>query len=353
MRNPMRRNPKSMRSMAGTSIVELMIAMALGLLVLAGLASLFASSSAARAEMERSSRQIENGRFAMELIGEDLRMAGFYGEFNVATLAVPGAMPDPCSTDVAAWQAAMPVSIQGYDNGADFPSLCLPGYVRPGTDMLVVRRAATCEAGTANCEPLIGNAPYIQVSKCSDGTPPENVATPVVLGLQGSAAFPLRLRDCLSRSGLRRYHVRIYYISDNNGDGAAVPTLKRLETNGLRWIETPLVEGIEALNIEYGVDWDGDGNPNDYTADPTTFTAAGCTACDAPNNWFNVVTARVNLLARNIEASPNYVDTKSYMLGYDAGGNEVTVSPGGPYRRHAYTGVVRVVNVGQRREKPP
>ena len=353
MRNLMRHNPKSRHSMAGISIVELMIAMVLGLLVLAGLASLFAGSSAARAEMERSSRQIESGRFAMELIGEDLRMAGFYGEFNVATLAVPGALPDPCSHNIADWQTAMPVSIQGYDNGAGFPALCLPSNVRPGTDMLVVRRAATCEASTTNCEPLVGNAPYIQVSKCSDSTPPENVATPFVLGLQGSAPFSLRLRDCASRAGLRRYHVRIYYISDDNGDGAAVPTLKRLETNGLAWTESPLVEGIEELNIEYGVDWDGDGNPNDYTTDPTNFTAAGCASCDAPNNWFNVVTARVNLLARSIDASPNYVDTKRYILGYDAGGNEVTFSPGGPHRRHAFTGVVRVVNVGQRREKPP
>ena len=360
----MRRNPKSRHSMAGISIVELMIAMVLGLLVLAGLASIFAGSSAARAEMERSSRQIENGRFAMELIGEDLRMAGFYGEFNVATLPVPGALPDPCSTDIAEWQAAMPISIQGYDNGAGFPSLCLPGNVRPGTDMLVVRRAATCEAGTPNCEPLIGNAPYIQVSKCSDSTPPENVATPFVLGLQGSAPFSLRLRDCLTRAGLRRYHVRIYYISNDNGDGAAVPTLKRLETDGLSWTESPLVEGIEELNIEYGIDWRPppppepplpgalpDGGPDIYTADPTNFTAAGCTTCTAPNNWANVATARINLLARNIEPSPNYVDTKSYILGYDAGGSEIVVSPGGPYRRHVYTGVVRVVNLGQRRER--
>lgn len=353
MRPTMRRNPKSRHSMAGISIVELMIAMVLGLLVLAGLASIFAGSSAARAEMERSARQIENGRFAMELIGEDLRMAGFYGEFNVATLPVPGALPDPCSTNVADWQAAMPVSIQGYDNGAGFPSLCLPGNVKSGTDMLVVRRAATCEASTPNCEPLVGNAPYIQVSKCSDSTPPENVATPFVLGLQGSAPFSLRLRDCVSRAGLRRYHVRVYYISTDNGDGVAVPTLKRLETNGLVWTESPLVEGIEELNIEYGIDWDGDGNPNDYTTDPTNYTAAGCASCNAPNNWFNVVTARVNLLARNIDPSPNYVDTKRYVLGYDAGGSEITVSPGGPYRRHAYNGVVRVVNVGQRREKPP
>lgn len=353
MRHPMRRNPKSRRSMAGISIVELMIAMVLGLLVLAGLASIFAGSSAARQEMERSARQIENGRFAMELLGEDLRMAGFYGEFNVATLPVPGALPDVCSTNVAAWQAAMPISIQGFDNGAGFPSLCLPSNVKSGTDMLVVRRAATCEAGSANCEPLVGNAPYIQVSKCSDSTPPENVATPFLLGLQGATPFTLRLKNCATQAGQRRYYVRVYYVSNDNGDGAAIPTLKRRDMNGMAWVETPLVEGIEELNIEYGIDWDGDGSPNDYTTDPTNFTAAGCASCSAPNNWFNVVTARVNLLARNVDASPNYVDTKRYSLGLDAGGAEIVVSPGGAYRRHAYNGVVRVVNVGQRREKPP
>jgi type IV pilus assembly protein PilW len=349
----MRCNPKSRRSMAGISIVELMIAIVLGLLVLAGLASLFAGSSAARSEMERSSRQIENGRFAMELLGEDLRMAGFYGEFDVSTLPVPGALPDPCSMNVADWQAGMPVSIQGYDNGAGFPALCLPGSVRPGTDMVVIRRAATCEAGTAGCEALVGNAPYVQASKCSDGTPPENVQTPYMLGLQGVSPFNLRLKNCATAAGLRRYYVRIYFISTDNGAGQAIPTLKRLDTNGLAWTETPLVEGIEELNIEYGIDWDGDGNPNEYTTDPTTVMPAGCGTCSAPTNWFNVVTARVNLLARNIEPSPNYVDTKRYSLGRDAGGNEITVGPGGPYRRHAYAGLVRVVNVGQRREKPP
>jgi type IV pilus assembly protein PilW len=355
----MRSQPKSRRSMEGVSIVELMIAMVLGLLILAGLASLFAGSSAARSEMERSARQIENGRFAMELLGEDLRMAGFYGEFNVSTLPVPAALPDPCSTNVADWQAAMPVSIQGYDNGAGFPASCLPSNVRPGTDILVVRRAANCEAGAPGCDPIVGGAPYVQVSKCSGGAPPENVATPYMLGLQGSMPFNLRQRNCATQAGLRRYYVRIYYIANDNGDGVAVPTLKRLDLMGMRWMETPLVEGIEELNIEYGIDWAPpaggsvvDGTPDSYTTDPTNFTAAGCGTCTAPSNWFNVVTARVNLLARNIDPSPDYVDTKRYTLGRDAAGADVVFNPGGPYRRHAYTGVVRVVNVGQRREKP-
>jgi type IV pilus assembly protein PilW len=333
--------------MQGISLVELMIAMVLGLIVLAGLASLFANTSAARNELERSSRQIENGRFAVEILSDDLRMAGFYGELNVAPLPAPGALPDPCSLTATDWGAAIPIAVQGYDNGAAAPG-CLPGNLKPGTDIVVIRRAATCEAGKPGCEPLAASRPYVQASKCS----PENVNTPYEIGLHGTASFPLRLRNCTTPSGLRRYFVRIYFISTDNGAGQAIPTLKRLDFNGTGFVETPLVEGIEELNVEYGIDWDGDGSPNDYSADPTTFAKAGCGTCDATSNWFNVVTARINLLARNIEPSPNYTDKKKYSLGLDAGGDELTVEPGGAYRRHAYSGLVRIVNVAQRREKP-
>ena len=120
------------------------------------------------------------------------------------------------------------------------------------------------------------------------------------------------------------------------------------------WVQTPLVEGIEELNIEYGIDADGDGNPEFYNANPNTFTNGGaCATCTPYNNWFNVVTARVSLLARNIEPSPNYKDPKDYTVGRNAAGADVIVSPADAYRRHAYTGLVRIVNIAQRREAPP
>lgn len=358
MRIHRRSYPGGAGRMRGISMVELMVAMTLGLMILAGLATLFANTSAARTEMERNARQIENGRFAMELLGEDLRMAGFYGELNVSQYMTPAALPDVCSTDPAVWATSIPFAIQGFDRGLGMP-LCIPA-VRPNTDVVVIRRVSTCEAGTANCEPLVGNAPYVQVSKCSDTTPPENVATPFVLGLQGATPFPLRMKNCATAAGQRRYLVRIYFVSNQNDRGEDIPTLKRLDLTGQSWTETSLVEGIEELNIEYGIDWFPhpapavpDGTPDAYTTDPSIFATPGCTTCTPANNWANIVTARVNLLARNLEASPNYADTKTYSLGRDATGVEYTVTPGGSYRRHAYTGLVRVVNTGQRREKPP
>ena len=107
-RNPPRLARGTPRSMAGVSLVELMIAMVLGLMILAGLATIFANSSRTREELERTSRQIENGRYAVDLLSEDLRLAGFYGELSVQAINPPNALQDPCSTDPLVWAVAMP-----------------------------------------------------------------------------------------------------------------------------------------------------------------------------------------------------------------------------------------------------
>jgi len=331
---------------AGFSLVELMVSMAIGLMLLATLLVVFANASSARGELERSSRQIENGRYAVELLSDDLRVAGYYGEVNVGALAAPAVLPDPCSTVAADWAAAMPVHVQGYDGGAGAPA-CVPADIKANTDILVVRRVKTCIAGVAGCEPEIAGKPYVQSSLCN------TEMTPYVVGPLGTTAFPLTRKNCTSPAVLRQYLVNVYFISANNRAGQSIPTLMRLELTGSTIAQVPLVEGIEEMNVEYGIDNDGDGQPDAYTADPGIYTYAGCTVCTAVNNWSNVVTAQLHLLARSPELSPGYIDTKSYSLGPDAAGNEITVGPKKDgYRRHVYTAMVRIVNPAGRRDRP-
>jgi type IV pilus assembly protein PilW len=66
------------RRQSGVSLIELMVSVTLGLLILSGVLIVFVNASAARNEVERTSRQIENGRYASELLSEDLRLAGFF-----------------------------------------------------------------------------------------------------------------------------------------------------------------------------------------------------------------------------------------------------------------------------------
>src|SRR5687767_7260454 len=79
----------------GFSLIELMTALTIGLLILAGLTSVFVNSSTAFSELRKTSEQIENGRFAIELLSSDLRHAGFYGELS--KLPAAPATDDPCT----------------------------------------------------------------------------------------------------------------------------------------------------------------------------------------------------------------------------------------------------------------
>ena len=331
----------------GFSLVELMVSVTLGLIVLAILATVFAHASTARTELQRSSQQMDNGRYAVDVLSQDLQLAGYFGELNVAGLAVPGALPDLCSTAPADWVAAIPFHLQGYDEANGAPS-CMPTSVKAGSDVVAVRRVRTCIAGAAGCEPVVATQPYLQVGLCG------SAGSAYALGVAQDTAFPHKLKDCTTDAGRRRYTVNVYFVSADNGSGAAIPTLKRLEFNGAGYTEVALVEGIERLQIEYGIDTDGNGAPDAYAADPGTYTYPGCVTCSAVSNWANVVTAKLHVLSRSLEpASRGYVDNKVYDLGKNAAGARVTAGPfGDAYRRQVYTAAVRIMNLSGRREIP-
>jgi type IV pilus assembly protein PilW len=358
---------RSARRMRGMSLVELMVSITIGLGILAGVVVIFSNTSAARNEVERTSRQIENGRYAIELLTDDLRLAGFLGEFNIGPMPTPASLPDPCSSDIAEWESALPLHLQGYDMGAGAPS-CIGGGVKPNTDIVVVRRVRACAAGEGGCPAAAASMPYLQVSQCASEITSEPYK--YVLGVQGGATYGLTRKDCSTTARVRQYLVHLYFIATDNHAGQNIPTLKRVARGAGGWEVEPLVEGIEHLNVVYGIDYknaagvayaadDGDGKRDGvadaYTSDPTTFSAADCppASCTPQQNWRNVMTVQLFLVARNIDASPGYKDTKVYHIGTDAAGNPVSVGPyNDAYRRHVYTTVVRIANPAGRRDTP-
>jgi type IV pilus assembly protein PilW len=348
----------SRRQQLGLSLVELMVSITLGLLILSGVLVVFVNTSAARSEVERTSRQIENGRYASELLSEDLRLAGFYGELSPGSLGIPGAMPaDPCSIQATDWNAWIPIHLQGFDDAGFASPNCTLTNLKANTDVLVVRRARACAAGVAGCDAAVPGKPYVQVSLCA-----AQVLPSYKLGLEGTETFDMQKRTCLTTAlaNKREYLVRIYFISTDNGAGQNIPTLKRLELTGSGWSTVPLVEGIEELQLHYGIDHTCDGQPDVYVANPATFIAPPPPPPPAPpcgttpiDNWMNVVTVQFHLLARNLETSPGYSEgIKKYILGKKADGNNFEVTPGDAYRRHVYSGLVRVANAAGRRDTP-
>jgi type IV pilus assembly protein PilW len=330
----------------GYTLVEMMVSITIGLIVLAALATLFAGNSRQRGEIERANEQTENGRYALQLLSEDLRDAGYLASFNPGTvtgpnpqLTIPTALPNACATDVPTINSAMSLAVQGYDNGANVPG-CLAD-VRAATDILVVRRASTCAVGSAGCDAQVAGDVYLQASGC---TTEFSAGTYYALDTN-VLALNLHQKDCVAAAQLYQYRTHIYFVANDDKPGDGIPTLKRAELGAGTFNIVPLVEGIENLQLEYGLDSNvpTTGSPAVYTADPNTYN--GCAPATCVSNWRNTVAVQINLLARNQTPTQGYSDTKTYNLGLTAAGGANLVGPfNDNYKRHTYSTVARLYN---------
>jgi type IV pilus assembly protein PilW len=284
----------------------------------------------------------------MQLLGDDLRLAGYLAEFDIGQATLPGLItkPDPCLTAPADLQKAVALHVQGYDGGATLSCL---NDVKAGTDIVVIRRAATCISGAANC-PAVAGAPYFQASLCNSATQLNSLDVYDQFRLDTATVNLNRTRkDCTALSDMRRYLVRIYFVANNDTPGDGIPTLKRAELGAAGFTIEPVSEGVEDLQLEYGVDSDGDSVPNFVTADPDL--GAVCPGPTCLKNWTDTTMVRVNLLVRNTTTTgQGYTDSKTYNLGLKSDGTPYTVTPGGAYRRHAYQADFRLNNPAGRRE---
>jgi type IV pilus assembly protein PilW len=86
-----------------------MVAITIGMLVVAALLALFLNITRNNRELAKANTQIENGRFAIQLLQNDLVHAGFWGELRPAA---PTAIPDPCLA-VGSWDAAYKANMLG------------------------------------------------------------------------------------------------------------------------------------------------------------------------------------------------------------------------------------------------
>jgi len=324
---------------AGFSLIELMIAMAIGLFLMLGLTTLLINVSASHTEMQKSSAQIENGRYATQVLSEDLRLAGYYGEYAPVGYDLP---EKPCLPPVAPVSPNMPSPV-GYDLTAVAADFSCLSNIQAGTGVLVVRRTQTVVAATA-----VAGTTYLQVSQCNA----DSTATPFMFGtIASTGGFTLRKIDCDSTkpATLRKFVIHIYYISSCNvcapSDG--IPTLKMVEyVDGAIQAPVALVEGIEDMQLDYGLDDNGDGSPDRYVVAPTVTLPATTT------DWANVMAVRVNLLARNIAPTVGYDDSKTYALGLAKPNYTVPAGVARTYKRHAYNTLVRLENPSGRREVP-
>lgn len=359
---------------SGFSLIELMVAVTISLLMMVAILQLFLDVTRTNDEMAKTNAQIENGRFAVQLIANDLTHGGFWDGYipqfddltsEDAPLDYPAAVPAPC-LEFASWtvtykNSLLAIPVQVYDA---VPAGCeaIVQNKKAGTDVLVVRHTDTCLPGASNCEADTSASAspkvYFQPSLCASES-----AYAYVLDTSG---FTLQKRSCLAGepADKRKYVSNIYFIRNDN-------TLMRAEFGGgggTTWSVQPLVDGVEGFVVELGVDNVSDsGAAVDYTAAVTWADALNKTSPTnrgdgAPDGAFvrcttasactvgqlaNVVAAKLYFLVRSTVSTPGYSNTKTYALGST---NIPAFNDG--FKRHVFTTAVRLTNVSGRRETP-
>lgn len=300
---------------SGFTLIEMMIAMALGLMITAGVISVFLSVKTSYTQNERIARIQENGRVALYLLAQDLRHANFWGSFvnmNSTGSTFPGLSCGSGSNCCQGW-------VNSYSSNhltnrfvatssADLASNSLfsncglsSSALKSGASAVAIKRV---NAIPATYSSLTNGTVFLRANSIN-GTFQAKAS--------GTTAPTAGENDWTYEPAL--YYVRSYAVTA--GDG--IPTLCVVHGNP-SLVTDCLVEGVDDLQIEYGVDTNGDSTPD---GNYQTSNAEDATAI------------AIYILIKDTSADLGYTNSDTYRLG------SRTVGPfNDHYRRALFTTTV-------------
>jgi type IV pilus assembly protein PilW len=326
-------------------LVEIMVALVIGLVLMAGIIELFVGSKQTYTLHESMSRVQENGRFAIDQLNRDLRMAGHMGCANARLMQTEPTPPPtylgPGRVRVAlvtapgdnTWNMQSAINGSYWDGGGWVPALPAGAAAAlPGSDVFTLRGAGGTRLMLTGKNPGVpigsgseslsipGNSGYrqfdiVMVGDCSMAAIFQitNNDAAIALGqldhavgagVPGNATANLG-RDFDQNAGILGMSSRTYFI----GTGASGEPALFQSINGAAAQE--LVEGVERMRVSYGV---GAPLPNGTLA-PSNYQTGD--VIDAAGSWANVVSVRISLLLRS---ENNVTDAnQAYTYTWDGG----------------------------------
>ena len=327
----------------GLSLIELIIAMALGIILSAGVIEIYTGSKQAYRTQDALSRLQENGRYAMDIIAGDIRQSGYLGCGNMDKLSDNNNINVVTSSPVIAaynnttafsgsdnrgnqsWSPTLPSSVGAVDDDTDV--VTATGAGRCVTPVTVDMTSATGAINIATANPCgFSDEQVLLVADCSTADVFRVTNDPGSTGqLQHGGLSVLYTESAASE--VMAFSSNTYFIRTTNG----VPTLFVLDNTQAAGANNPvaLVEGVENLQIMYGIDNNDDGVPEAYSDAKAVNDAA---------EWDKVVAARLVLLLRTIDqmGAADYV--------FNQGGTNETYSGG--FIRQQFTTTIKLRNRG-------
>lgn len=374
----------SLRRSAGLSLIELLVATALGLMLLVAVGTLFVSTSRSYRENDLVAGMQDQARFAMATISRDLSMAGYWGgmmgtdnitpnlsnestddDLSRATVGLPASSDCGPAGKTWSFNTSAPLEFRNQDSGTAITAQwnCI-GNARAGTDALAMRHVA----GQVTGQMASGDGDvtlrafhfYLQ----TNGT----IATLTRWGAAAKAAPDALEQPSLPPMSFYRYYPRIYFVRDwslTPGDG--VPTLCRKElcpsgyapnsdpelatcgtgaASAVGFYSECIAEGVEDLQIVWGLDNldDNDETVDHYTTTPTADEVAR-----------QARSVQVHMLVRSRRSDAQHTDRKTYQLAdkgpfTPANVADAVGTPGDQqtshFYRRAYSTTIQLRNLG-------
>src|SRR6056297_406836 len=307
----------------GFTIVEFMVALLLGTILIGGAISIYLASSRSSQETERSIELLDSGRFAMQVLNNTLRHAGFFAGVDGASIVEDPALGPvsggtDCTTpararayDLRTYLLAVVASASGNAFG------CVDDAM-PGTDVLLVKHLAP--------DPIFDADP-------NDPTPtlnglldfpdePDDALTYVVTTSESGILVdgadtppPVGVGETYARGIAWPYSFQVFYVRAEDGQPVALTRkILRMVGGNMTIDQEDLITGAEDMRIRFRYDSDDDGAVDraGYADNPGTGDTYALD--DDVNNWNLVGAVEVFLLLRSGE-DPEYVDDKTYILG--------------------------------------
>ena len=288
----------------GFNLVELLLALFVGLSLLLGVLSVFVGMRTTTKETSSYGQIQENGRFAISLITDDLLRQGFWGDFT-GKLDASALLTSPDPSNVS-----LSDCIGKGQNNASFPSTF--GHFRTLWGETVQSNS------TSNC---INNAKVdsdlIQLKRSiSLPIAPGNIISTryyLIANPNSAAIFPgTQTIPSLSFAQIWEYQHHLYYVREETQGSQKVPVLVqgRLQNKNPIMTLDMVVEGIEIIRFMYGVDSDNDGAVNAFISADSMTSAFW----DNENNT-TILAVKIFVLARDILPDNKYININTYQLG--------------------------------------
>jgi len=296
----------------GLTLVELMVSLTLGLVILSALTYVYIGSRQSYQVNEQLARLQESGRFALEYLSQDMRMASFAGCRSRNLSAENDTLFNITADPPVVYTG--PDALQGFENGAGWSN---PSSVtRAAGDVLSVRRAsslavplaANADFGTRSLTVLnnalgIGHHDLVLLANCERAmlfrvtnhpapTPPGHHPTTLAFSSAGNLdALTVPPFSQASRAEVLRFSSLSFFV------GAAPDGRRALYRSDGNQAEA-LVDGVIDMELTFALD---DSVPADGVAD--RYLPASAIKASAPNEWPKVTGVRVSLLVASEEAN--------------------------------------------------